>query len=198
MPAQYYLSRGQSFFLLRVQTVIAHTPAQTVLRVIQDYAVLSELTAINCQTTLETCAIYIEPDSECLGKIERRFIHAERVFTAKVIYAAEQAEHGRECGYGMAHIGYSAIIPSVREAKAFAARRGTHHAHEQVYMRRQIAAREVIQPRCARNITASGDISSTRCSASSSCSAIYVCRMKRYVFRKSARYRQGRYIPDRS
>ena len=69
MPAQHYLSRGQSFFPLRVQAVISHTPAQTVLRVIQDYAVLSELTAINCQTALETCAIYIEPDSECLGKI---------------------------------------------------------------------------------------------------------------------------------
>ena len=102
MPAQHYLSRGQSFFLLRFQAVIAHTPAQTVLRVIQDYAVLSELTAIDRQTALETCAIYIEPDSECLGKIERRFL--------QVIYTADQAEHGRECGYGMAHIGYSAII----------------------------------------------------------------------------------------
>ena len=143
---------------------------------------LSELTAINCQTALETCAIYIEPDSECHGKIERRFIHAERVFTAKVIYAAEQAEHDRECGYGMAHIGYSAII-RVREAEAFAARRGTHHAHEQVYMRRQIAAREVIHPRCAQHYRIWRYIKHALFGFQLM-SAIYVCRMKRYVFRK--------------
>ena len=113
MPAQHYLSRGQSFFLLRVQAVISHTPAQTVLRVIQGYAVLSELTAIDRQTALKTCAIYIEPDSECLGKIERRFIHAERVFTAKVIYAAEQAEHGRECGYRIGPILLKATRPKL-------------------------------------------------------------------------------------